>query len=76
MALRLKGLYLAIVTLALVYIGGYLFTNMTSITGASQGRAIPAIEFGSAFNLSAGTRFHIAGVLISTRTGVTTWWRW
>lgn len=69
MALRLKGLYLAIVTLALVYIGGYLFTNMTSITGASQGRAIPAIEFGSAFNLSAGTRFHIAGVLINQNRG-------
>jgi branched-chain amino acid transport system permease protein len=37
-ALRLKGFYLAIVTLALVFIGQYFFTNLKSITGGAQGR--------------------------------------
>lgn len=36
-ALRLKGFYLAIVTLALVFIGQYLFINLRSITGGQQG---------------------------------------
>lgn len=37
-ALRLKGFYLAIVTLALVFIGQYLFINLKSVTGGQQGR--------------------------------------
>lgn len=37
-ALRLKGFYLAIVTLALIFIGQYLFINVRSITGGQQGR--------------------------------------
>ena len=37
-ALRLKGFYLAIVTLALVFIGQYLFINLRSITGGQEGR--------------------------------------
>lgn len=37
-ALRLKGFYLGIVTLALVFIGQYLFINLRSITGGQQGR--------------------------------------
>ncbi len=45
-ALRLKGFYLAIVTLALVFIGLYLFKNARSITGGPQGRAFPVPGFG------------------------------
>lgn len=45
-ALRLKGFYLAIVTLALVFIGYYLFLNMRGITGGAQGRSFPAPSFG------------------------------
>jgi branched-chain amino acid transport system permease protein len=45
-ALRLKGFYLGIVTLALVFIGQYLFKNFASITGGSQGRTFPAPVFG------------------------------
>ncbi len=45
-ALRLKGFYLGIVTLALVFIGQYLFKNLASITGGSQGRTFPAPVFG------------------------------
>ncbi len=36
-ALRLRGFYLGIVTLALVFIGQYLFINLRSITGGQQG---------------------------------------
>jgi branched-chain amino acid transport system permease protein len=46
-ALRLKGFYLAIVTLALVFIGQYLFKNLRFLTGGPQGRAFPAPGFGS-----------------------------
>ncbi|MGH2481686.1 MAG: branched-chain amino acid ABC transporter permease, partial [Ktedonobacteraceae bacterium] len=50
-ALRLKGFYLAIVTLALVFIGQYIFRNLSSITGGPQGRTFPVPTFGDfAFN--------------------------
>ena len=45
-ALRLKGLYLAIVTLGLVFLGEYLFSNLRSITGGPQGRAVPSPRVG------------------------------
>lgn len=46
-ALRLRGFYLGIVTLALVFIGQYLFINLRSITGGQQGRFdFPAPSFG------------------------------
>ncbi len=41
-ALRLRGLYLAIVTLGLVFIGEHLFLNLRQLTGGPQGRAIPS----------------------------------
>jgi branched-chain amino acid transport system permease protein len=45
-ALRLKGFYLAIVTLALIFVGQYLFRNLRAITGGPQGRSFPAPAFG------------------------------
>jgi len=45
-ALRLKGLYLAIVTIGLVFLGEHLFLNLRSITGGPQGRSIPSPEIG------------------------------
>lgn len=45
-ALRLRGFYLAIVTLALVFIGLYLFKNARGLTGGPQGRTFPAPGFG------------------------------
>ncbi len=45
-ALRLKGFYLGIVTLALVFIGQYLFVNLPGITGGPQGRTFPVPAFG------------------------------
>jgi branched-chain amino acid transport system permease protein len=44
-AVRVRGLYLAIVTLGLVFIGEYLWRNMDFMTGGSQsGRSHPAFE--------------------------------
>ncbi|MDQ2904453.1 MAG: branched-chain amino acid ABC transporter permease [Ktedonobacteraceae bacterium] len=46
-ALRLKGFYLGIVSLALVFIGHYLFLNAAWLTGGPQGRTFPTPAFGS-----------------------------
>ncbi len=44
-SLRVRGLYLAIVTLGLVFIGQHLFRNLDFITGGSQsGRTFPRLE--------------------------------
>ena len=45
-ALRLKGFYLGIVSLSLVFIGQYIFKNASGITGGPQGRAFPVPGFG------------------------------
>jgi branched-chain amino acid transport system permease protein len=45
-ALRLRGLYLAIVTLGLVFVGEHLFLNLRAITGGPQGRAVPSPMLG------------------------------
>lgn len=47
-ALRLKGFYLAIVTLALVFIGQYLFININRVTGGAAGRTFPVPAIGNA----------------------------
>lgn len=45
-AVRVRGLYLAIVTLGLVFIGEYVFRNAESWTGGSQsGRTFPRFQF-------------------------------
>ncbi len=62
-ALRLKGFYLAIVTLALVFIGLYLFKNARAITGGPQGRIFPTPSFG---DLSFSSPTPVFGVLLTT----------
>ena len=45
-AVRVRGLYLAIVTLGLVFIGEYVFRNWNSLTGGALiGRDFPPLEF-------------------------------
>ncbi|MPZ51861.1 MAG: branched-chain amino acid ABC transporter permease [Acidimicrobiia bacterium] len=45
-AVRVRGLYLAIVTLGLVFIGEYLWRNLDFVTGGSQsGRGFPDLAF-------------------------------
>ena len=46
-ALRLRGLYLAIVTIGLVYIGYYILETWTAFSGGPGGRALPPVTFGS-----------------------------
>ncbi len=46
-ALRLRGLYLAIVTIALLYIGQHIFVNVAAISGGPGGRALNDPTFGS-----------------------------
>jgi branched-chain amino acid transport system permease protein len=44
-AVRVRGIYLAIVTLGLVFIGEWLFRSLPDITGGSQsGRSFPPLE--------------------------------
>src|SRR5690606_10352256 len=44
-AMRVRGLYLAFVTLGLVFVGEYLFRRFASVTGGSQsGRGFPRFE--------------------------------
>jgi branched-chain amino acid transport system permease protein len=44
-AVRVRGLYLAIVTLGLVFIGEYFFRNWNSLTGGAQvGRDFPRLQ--------------------------------
>ena len=45
-AVRVRGLYLAFVTLGLVFVGGYVFRNWNSVTGGAEvGRTFPPLEF-------------------------------
>ncbi|TMG42058.1 MAG: branched-chain amino acid ABC transporter permease, partial [Chloroflexi bacterium] len=54
-ALRLRGLYLAIVTLGLVFVGEHLFLNLRQITGGPQGRAVPSPQIGGLNFADLGT---------------------
>ena len=62
-ALRLHGLYLAIVTLGLVYIGQHVWFNVGSISGGPGGRSIPQVTFGS-FDFSVGKQLTLGGLVI------------
>ena len=62
-ALRLKGFYLGIVTLALLFIGQYIFNNLRGITGGPQGRAVPQPTIGS---FSFASPDPILGVQLTT----------
>lgn len=59
-ALRLKGFYLGIVTLGLVFIGQYIFRNARGFTGGPQGRSFPAPMIGGAAISQQNTFFGIA----------------
>jgi branched-chain amino acid transport system permease protein len=64
-ALRLRGLYLAIVTLGLVFIAQHVFFNAGGLTGGPQGRAFPAVVIGS-FDFSPGKVLDLGGVTIDS----------
>lgn len=54
-ALRLRGLYLAIVTIGLVFIGQWIFVNVTWISGGPGGESLPVPKFGY-LNFASGER--------------------
>jgi branched-chain amino acid transport system permease protein len=62
-ALRLRGLYLAIVTIGLVFIGQHVWFNVAAISGGPGGRSFPAVAFGP-FNFSAGQQLTLGGLVI------------
>jgi branched-chain amino acid transport system permease protein len=62
-ALRLSGLYLAIVTLGLIFIGQHVFFNTESLTGGPQGRTFPPVVIGP-FDFSAGQVLRIGSLEI------------
>lgn len=61
-AARLRGLYLGVASLGLVFIGQHLLKNLTSLTGGVNGRSVVPFEiFG--FQLSGGSpAFSVLGV--------------
>jgi branched-chain amino acid transport system permease protein len=62
-ATRVRGLYLAIVTLGLVFIGQHVFFNAESLTGGPQGRTFPPVVIGP-FDFSAGQVLSIGSLQI------------
>jgi branched-chain amino acid transport system permease protein len=62
-ALRLRGLYLAIVTIGLVFIGQHIWFNVGAISGGPGGRSFPAVTFGS-FDFSPGQQLKVGGLVI------------
>ncbi|WP_051324322.1 branched-chain amino acid ABC transporter permease [Candidatus Solirubrobacter pratensis] len=62
-ALRLHGLYLAIVTIGLVYIGQHLWFNVPSISGGPGGRSVPPVTFGP-FDFASGQQLTLGGLVI------------
>ena len=73
-ALRLKGFYLGIVTLSLIFIGQYIFLNARGITGGPQGRTFPVPAIGDAsfdaqnsffgFALTSGQQYFLLILLV------------
>jgi branched-chain amino acid transport system permease protein len=68
MALRLKGLYLAIVTLGIVFIGQHVLLNSPGISGGPQGRTFPPVVIGP-FDFSPGQTLELGGLTID-RSGL------
>jgi branched-chain amino acid transport system permease protein len=68
MALRLQGLYLAIVTLAIVFIGQHVLLNSPRISGGPQGRTFPDVVIGP-FDFSPGQTLQVGSLTID-RSGL------
>lgn len=62
-ALRLRGLYLAVVTIGIVFIGQHILFNSPGVSGGPAGRAFPAVVIGP-FDFSPGQQLVFAGATI------------
>ncbi|HEX6779767.1 MAG TPA: branched-chain amino acid ABC transporter permease, partial [Ktedonobacterales bacterium] len=63
-ALRLKGFYLGIVSLGLVFIGQYVFQNWSSLSGGPAGRSMPAPGIG---DFSFANQNTILGITVTAQ---------
>lgn len=62
LALRLSGLYLAVGTIGIAYVGEYLFVNLRSLTGGGAGRGVDAP---SLFGMKMSEDSAVAGRLVT-----------
>jgi branched-chain amino acid transport system permease protein len=68
-AARLRGVYLGVASLGLVFLGQHLLFNLPTVTGGFNGRDVPPFElFGFTFDDVAGSSTEWFGVQF-TRTG-------
>jgi branched-chain amino acid transport system permease protein len=60
---RLRGIYLGVASLALVFGGLHLLNNAEPLTGGAHGRDVPGFElFGLTFDRVRGETLHVLGV--------------
>ncbi len=60
-SLRVKGLYLAIATIAASFIAHFVFANWTSVTGGTAGISLPPARF---FDVALDTSFRIYWLIV------------
>ncbi|MFI9215964.1 branched-chain amino acid ABC transporter permease [Streptomyces werraensis] len=58
---RVKGIYLGIATLALVFLGHHVLLTAESVTGGFNGRSVPPLSLGG-FTFDAGDELTVLGV--------------
>lgn len=63
-ATRLRGLYLSVVTLALLFISGYVFEQWDSLTGGSVGRSTMAITINGT-DILRGVTLPVVGLTLN-----------
>ncbi|MCT7355257.1 branched-chain amino acid ABC transporter permease [Streptomyces sp. 15-116A] len=59
---RVKGMYLGIATLALVFLGHHVLLTWDSVTGGFNGRSVPPLEVGGFSFDSSGSELVVLGV--------------
>ena len=58
---RVRGIYLGVTTLALVFLGHHVLLTADSVTGGFNGRSVPPLELGG-FSFSADSELTLLGV--------------
>ncbi|MFF7768896.1 branched-chain amino acid ABC transporter permease [Streptomyces massasporeus] len=58
---RVRGIYLGVATLALVFLGHHVLLTADSVTGGFNGRSVPPLELGG-FSFSAESELTLLGV--------------
>lgn len=62
-AARLQGIYLAVVSFGLVFLGQHILFNVKDVTGGFNGRSVPPFKlFGFTFADTPGETLHVFGV--------------